>query len=444
MSLDVIIGGGFAGLAAATNLAAHGRQVLVLERRSFLGGRAYSFLDRVSGDVVDNGQHLMMGCYHSTLAFFDRIGSRNKLRFQKDATVAFLDDKGGASALRCPALPAPLHLLAGIAGLRSVPWRDRISAVRVGLAARRINGNLMSLADTTVKEWLSQLGQSELIQQRLWNPMAVATLNEQPDRASADMFVRVLHDGFLQSRSDSELVISKVGLSDLYVSDATSFIEEHGGTIRPGSDVEGIEFEPNRAVAVILRGGERLEARTVIAAIPPQSLAPLIPGSLAQSWKGFRDLERFGNSPIVSINLWYERQVTDREFVGLLDSPIDWVFNKNAICVTKGPRQHLALVISAAHAVSRLTREQLVDLARHEMERFFPAARETPLVHSLVVREHGATISHTPGVARLRPPQTTPIENFLVAGDWTDTGLPATIESAVRSGDKCAELILNQ
>jgi squalene-associated FAD-dependent desaturase len=444
MSADVIIGGGFAGLAAATRLAAHGREVVLLERRSFLGGRAYSFVDRVTGDVVDNGQHLMMGCYHDTLNFLDRIGSKKKLHTQPQTTVAFLEEGGRSSELRFPALPAPWHLLAGIAGLRSIAWRDRLCAMRVGLAARRLNGNQSALSDTTVHQWLSSLGQSDLIQRRLWNPMAVATLNEQPDRASADLFLRVIQDGFLQSRSDSALVISKVGLSDLYVNDAASFIETRGGAIRTGAEVEAIEFNDGAATALSLRGGERIRTRTLIAAIPPQSLAPLLAERVKSSWTAFSDLQRFENSPIVSINLWYEREVTDLEFVGLLDSRVDWVFNKNKICAKAGPRQHLATVISGANTVSTLTKDQLVDLAHSEMQRFFPAARRTALVHSLVVREHAATISHTVGVARMRPPHATPINNFFLAGDWTDTGLPATIESAVRSGDRCAELALQR
>jgi zeta-carotene desaturase len=214
MKPDVIIGGGFAGLAAGVALADQGRRVLLLERRSFLGGRAYSFLDRTTGDTVDNGQHLMMGCYHSTLAFLEKIGSRNNLRFQKDTRVDFLDATEGRSVFRCPPLPAPLHLVLGLGRLGSVPWSDRIRALRVGMAVRAGDGNQSSLAEKTVTQWLGELGQSEVVQKRFWNPMAVATLNESPDRASADMFARVIHDGFLQSRQDSELVISKVGLSD--------------------------------------------------------------------------------------------------------------------------------------------------------------------------------------------------------------------------------------
>ncbi|MEP7271753.1 MAG: hydroxysqualene dehydroxylase HpnE [Acidobacteriota bacterium] len=439
---DLIIGGGFSGLAAAVELATHNREVILLERRSFLGGRAYSFTDRTTGDTIDNGQHLLMGCYHDTIGFLKRIGASGNLKFQKRTRVEFLHPTAGSATFSCPKLPAPMHLLAGLARLSSLRWTDRLAALRVGLAAQ--NGRYEELADVTVREWLSGLGQSRRIQERFWDPLALATLNESPARASADMFVRVIHDAFLTTYSDSQIVISRVGLSDLYTRDAARFIEGRGGTVRLNADVERIDFSRDRATTVVLRGGERLEGRSVTSAVPPGALARMLPDEVTSSWKGFRDLGAFRSSPIVSINLWYDREVTTLEFAGLQDSRVDWVFNKNAISGKQSQRQHLALVISGAHAVSRLTKDELIQLGDQEVRRFFPSARQARLLHSFVVREHEATISHTVGVARLRPPQQTPMSNFFLAGDWTQTGLPATIEGAVRSGQICARSILER
>ncbi len=440
MPTDLIIGGGFSGLAAAVELATHNRNVVLLERRSFLGGRAYSFTDRTTGDTIDNGQHLMMGCYHDTLRFLERIGARDKVKFQKQTRVEFLDADEGPATFKCPRMPAPWHLVAGLARLGSVGWTDRLAALRVGLAARKVHHE--GLADLTVRDWLNAHGQSVRMQQRFWDPLALATLNESPERASADMFVRVIHDTFLSSYRDSQIVISRVGLSDLYTRDAAALIEERGGTVRLNAEVERIEFSGDRATEIVLRNGERVEARTVTSAVPPSSLARILPDRVAAAWGGFRELDRFQNSPIVSINLWYDQEVTSLEFAGLLDSKVDWIFNKNAITGVAGKLQHLALVISGAHAVSRLTKEQLIELGDQEVRRFFPVARHALLVHSFVVREHEATISHAVGVARFRPPQQTPVVNFFLAGDWTRTGLPATIEGAVRSGHTCARAIL--
>ncbi len=438
----VILGGGFAGLAAAVDLAERGRQVLLLERRAFLGGRAYSFVDKTTGDVVDNGQHLLMGCYHHTLNFLGKIGARDKLKFQNSPRVDFLHEHEGHASFQCPNLPAPLHLLAGLARLQSIGWEDRLRALRVGIALQRLNGNRAELADLTVREWLTRLGQSERMQQRFWDIVALATLNEAPERASADMFARVLDQAFLHAKRDSTMVISRVGLSDLYTTDAQSFIEARGGVIRLNAEIADIEFDGQRAVGVSLRDGERIAAETIISAVPYFALRRMLAPELMAKSPSLRHLPEFKSAPIVTINLWYDRSVTELEFVGLLDSPVEWVFNKNAIAgESNRARQHLALVISGAHTAAKQTKEELIALATNEMARFFPAARQAQLQHAFVVREHDATISHTVGLARLRPPQRTEFENFFLAGDWTATGLPATIEGAVWSGQECARLI---
>ncbi|MBI1763302.1 MAG: oleate hydratase [Acidobacteria bacterium] len=441
----VIIGGGFAGLAAAVDLAEQGRHVLVLERRGFLGGRAYSFTDKTTGAVIDNGQHLMMGCYHHTLNFLGKIGALDKLKFQPNPRVDFLHEQAGHASFQCPNLPAPLHLLAGLARLQSIGWNDRLRALRVGVALQLMNGDRQKLADVTVREWLNELGQSEQMQRRFWDIVALATLNETPERASADMFARVLEQAFLHTKRDSTMVISRVGLSELYTTDAQAFIQARGGAVRLNAEVERIEFNGPRVTGLTLRGGEQLAAETVINAAPYFALRRMIAPDVLAASPSLCQLPELKSAPIVSINLWYDRQVTELEFAGLLDSPVEWVFNKNAIAGEPVREwQHLALVISGAHEAAKQTKEELIALAVREMERFFPAARQTKPLHAFVVREHDATLSHTVGVARLRPPQQTEFENFYLAGDWTDTGLPATIESAVWSGQECARRILNR
>jgi hydroxysqualene dehydroxylase len=466
----LIIGGGFAGLAAAVDLAEAGRRVLLLERRSFLGGRAYSFTDKTTGDTIDNGQHLMMGCYHRTLHFLEKIGSLDKLKFQPDPQVDFLQDGADGSVTRasfkCPPLPAPLHLLGGLARLKTIGWGDRLRALRVGLAVRALNGDRGRLAEITVRDWLDSLGQSERIQRRFWGPMALATLNEAPEVASADMFARVIELGFMRTKRDSAMVISRVGLSDLYTRQARDFIEDRGGEVRLNADVARIEFariESSRpefaraessgyaAAGVTLRSGERIEADVVISAVPYFALSRMLTSEFASAH--FPYLDRFKSAPIVSINIWYDEPIgAEMEFAGLIDSPVEWVFNKNAINHSGGQgdgpdraghrRQHLALVISGAHDAATRPKEELIALADAQIKRFFPAARGLRPFHAFVVREYDATISHTVGTAMLRPSSRTRFDNFFLAGDWTATGLPATIEGAVQSGQDCARIIL--
>lgn len=438
----IVIGGGFAGLAAAVDLATVGHRVTVLERRAFLGGRAYSFVDRTTGDTIDNGQHLMMGCYHHTLDFLRKINALDKIKFQPNPRVDFLSETEGHASFQCPPLPAPLHLLAGLSRLKTIGWNDRVRALRLGLALRTMNGGRARLTDITVREWLTELGQSKRMQHRFWDLIALATLNETPDRASADMFARVLEQGFLHSRQDSTMVIARVGLSEMYTEQARAFIESRGGEVRVNATVERLEFEGQRVKSLILRGGECIKPQAVVSAVPYFALKPMIAPDVAARVDCFRHLESFASAPIVSINLWYDEPVTELKFVGLLDSPVEWLFNKNAVVGSAGRRQHLALVISGAHEAAKLPKERLVAMAVNAMNRFFPAARRQAPSHSFVIREHTATMSHTVGVARRRPAQRTPFANFYLAGDWTATGLPATIEGAVWSGQECARLVL--
>jgi len=437
----IVIGGGFAGLAAAVDLAEQGTPVLVLERRNFLGGRAYSFADKVTGDTIDNGQHLLMGCYHHTLSFLNKIGAAHKLKFQPNPRVDFLSETEGHASFTCPSLPAPLHLLAGLSRLKTIDWRDRINALRVGLALKTMNGNRARLADITVREWLNELGQSERMQNRFWDLMALATLNEAPEVASADMFARVLEQGFLHTKQDSTMVIARVGLSDLYTHDAVNFITARGGEVRLNASVKSIDVENRSAVGVTLANGEHLAAAAIISAVPYFMLKDMLAPELLAAH--FPTVAHFKSAPIVSINLWYDEPVTNLEFVSLLDSPIEWVFNKNAIAEDTTPRrQHLALVISGAHEAAAQPKEVLIAMATAEMKRFFPKARQQEPSHAYVIKEQHATISHTVGIARQRPAQKTSLTNFYLAGDWTATGLPATIESAVWSGQECARLIV--
>ena len=222
---------------------------------------------------------------------------------------------------------APLHLLGGLARLKTIGWGDRLRALGVGLAVRALNGDRVGSRKSPF-EWLDSLGQSGHSAQVL-GPMALATLNEAPEVASADMFARVIELGFMRTKRDSAMVISRVGLSDLYTRQARDFIEGRGGEVRLNADVARIEFEGACAAGVTLRSGERIEADLVISAVPYFALRRMLSAEVASAH--FPCLDRFKSAPIVSINLWYDEPITDLEFAGLLDSPIEWVFNKNAI-----------------------------------------------------------------------------------------------------------------
>ncbi len=440
----VIIGGGFAGLAAGTRLAERGARVTVLERRGFLGGRAYSFVDPTTGDVVDNGQHLFLGCYHHTIQFLKRIGTIDKLKIQDAPQVQFLNGGSKPAVFHCPLAPPPWHLLLGLWRLQTLGLWDKYRALAVGMALRRNSQRSTgAMSKMSVSEWLDHLRQPPRAQRNFWNPVATAALNQDPSRASAGLFVRVLREAFLADPRSAAIGISTVGLSDLYTHAAEDFIRRHSGCVRLRASAFHVVTMGGKAVGVELKGNEVIDADVVIAAVPPMALSHMLPANIIESESRLENLSRLRASPIISINLWFDRVITDLAFAGLLGSRVHWLFNKDKIfSVDRRDRTQLAFVISAASDYSSATREELIKLAVEECERLLPGSRRATLLHAVVVKEREATISHEVGTEQFRLGPETPIRNFFIAGDWTDTGLPATIESAVTSGHRAADLAI--
>jgi squalene-associated FAD-dependent desaturase len=412
-------------------LSERGAEVLLLERRSFLGGRAYSFRDPVTNDTVDNGQHLFMGCYRQTIAFLEKIGTLDRLKFQDNARVDFLDRENGFTSFDCPSLPAPLHALFGLLRMKGITPGDKLRAFKVGRAIQRNGGE-----PVTVSAWLDQLDQSQRIKERFWYPMTIATLNESPEIASAEMMKVVLKEAFGSSRKSASIGIARVGLSDLYTTGASAFITARGGEVRTGAQVNRLVIEQGKVAAVELKDGERITADYFISAVTHSAFLQMIPEE-----DEFRALAGLSSSPIVSINLWFDRQIIDREFVGLIGTRSQWIFNKDLIVKPARKANQIAVIISAARDFVDWTKDQMVEMALAELNELLPESRSAKLLHCRIVKEREATLSHTLESDRIRPAARTSISNLILAGDWTATGLPATIESAVISGETAAQII---
>lgn len=433
----VVVGGGFAGLSAAALLAEHGARVVVVEARGRLGGRATAFADKETGELVDNGQHVMFGCYTETLEFLRRIGAEQNIRIQRTLEVPFVDAAGRRSLLRCPRLPAPLHLLAGVLGWKGLPLRDRLSSLRL---APSLAGRLTASAGSrpvTVSNWLRARGQSEGLITALWEPLAVAALNQPIDEADAAPFLTVLARMFGRDPRAASIVLPTKPLDEMYATPAQQYIEACGGEIR--TDALARVIVEDGAVAGVDIRGERIDTTRVISTVPWHALRNLFPTAPPQLAETIDNAGRMRSMPIVTVNLWFDRVVMEEEFIGLTGRTVHWVFDKRRVFGEHA--SHLSLVSSAAEALAGATREELIASAVREIASALPRAREAKLVRATVVREKHATFSVAPGQPP-RPQTATAIRGLYLAGDWIDTGLPSTIESAVASGHAAARAML--
>jgi hydroxysqualene dehydroxylase len=421
----IVIGGGFAGLSAATALAERGIAVTVLEARPVLGGRAFAFTDPATGERVDNGQHVVTGGYRETFRFLRRIGTAHDVYLQPRLTVEIIERSGRSSRLHCPSLPAPLHLLGGLLRWAALDWRDR-------LAAARILHALPGEPSETVRPWLVRHGQTPRLIELLWEPLAVAALNQSIDTASAAPFAGVLRGMFTVRARDSSLGLPTRPLDELYAIPARTFIEQRGGSVRVSAPARIVTQPP---LTVSLRD-EALNARAVICAVAWYAMSDVFPDRPPALDEVLAAAERTPASPIVTVNLWFDRPVTTSMFVGLPGRTMQWVFDKRMMFGETS--SHLSVVCSAADAIVGRTNQQLIDLAVEEVTAALPSARGAALRRAVAVREKRATFSVAPGMPA-RPGTPTPFDGLFLAGDWIDTGLPATIEGAVASGHMAAD-----
>ena len=431
----IVIGGGCAGLAAATALAEDGATVRVLEARGAPGGRARSRIDPGSGDVEDNGQHILMGCYDEFLGFLRRTGGIEEVEFQERLEVVLLEPDGAATRFRPGLLPAPVDLLWGLLRVRGFGLWDLPGTIGLAAEARASD----ALEGRSVREWLTGHAQSQRAQRVFWDPLVLASLNLDPAEASAALFAEVLRRALLAGRGGAPIGFARRGLSPLLADPALRYLRERGGEIAVRAPVAGLEIDTRgRFAAARMRDGSRLAAGAAVLATAHHEAPRLLPEGIASF--GREDAEGLGASSIVAVHLWFDRAVAAHPFAGLVDSPVHWIFDRGRVGGARAPG-YLALVTSAADGLLRMDRAELGRRAVAEVRRFLPRARAAEVNRVRVLKERRATPRFRPGTAGLRPGPETAAPNLALAGDWTATGLPATLEGAAASGHRAARLL---
>ncbi len=430
----VVLGAGYAGLAAATELLMHGHDVTLVESRALLGGRAHSFIDQKTGQTLDNGQHILMGCYHGTLELLRQLGVADRLYSPPSLAVPFLSEKGRSSLTAT--LPAPLHLFSALLGFGEMNAADKWSAIQLAL---RLRCGQQPSAQETVQSWLTRWKQTPNSVRALWEPLCIAALNEPVATASAQLFATVIRQSFLGGAEDSKILLSKVGLSELFAPEVRQLLKMCGGTLCLQAPVTGLRFEGSQLSEITLGDGTTLQPEAVVSALPWHVLRGLLPAEskLAQACR------QMGDAPIVSLHLWLDRPVLDEPFVGLLDSPVHWVFSRDHIHGADANQSGhvVTAVVSGARDLIDKSAAELEELTLKEMARFLPQVSEAKVLHRMIYKSRSATFAATPEVETLRPGASTEWSNFWLAGDWTDTGLPATIEGAILSGQTAAQSV---
>ena len=442
-----MIGGGLAGLSSAVALAEAGFRVRLLEKRPHLGGRAASYV-LPDGEHVDNCQHVTLGCCTNLDDFYRRVGAANQIRYFDRLLFAAPDGRRGVIA--SVALPPPLHMAPSFALFPLLGWADKRAIALALLAIARSGGRPADLSDDGAREnitmlaWLQKHRQTDRAIRRFWEVILVSALDEELDRIDARYGIDVFWKAFLSTRGGYRVGIPRVPLGELYEG-CRKALAGRGGEVQLRAGVRGFLVMDGRVDGVQREDGSVETADYYLAAVPQDILPELLPAEVVEREPVFLNLRNLRASPITGVHIWFDRSVMSEPFLTLLDSTTQWVFNKTLLYgggATDGG-QYLQLVISASYSLASRSRQEIIALCLDELRQVLPATREATLVKGTVIKEMSATFSPAPGSDWWRPGQKSPLSGLFLAGDWTLTGWPSTMEGAVRSGYLAAEAILS-
>jgi squalene-associated FAD-dependent desaturase len=452
----LVIGGGLAGLSSAVALAEAGLRVRLVEKRPHLGGRATSYT-LPDGSEVDNCQHVTLGCCTNLADFYSRVGAGDKIRFYD--RLYFVDAHGQRSTIEAAPLPPPLHMAPSFMLFGALTLADKLAIANAMLAIATSGGHPSGIEGISMLDWLHRMKQTADAIERFWRVVLVSALDEELSRTEALYGIEVFWKAFLGNRTGYRVGIPVVPLADLYEGSRVGIVQR-GGEVQLRCAIREIRIRGNRYESAVLDDGTEIRADACVSAVPHDVLLNLLAREFSESEGPLAGLRHIKTSPITGVHLWYDRQVMAEPFLTLLDHTTQWVFNKTLLyrqegtngaaerpsqkspSAAAGDGQYLQLVISASYDLVPRSRQEIIDMCRRELADVLPATREAQLRKATVIKEVNATFSPEPGVDHWRPGQQSTVENLYLAGDWTRTRWPATMEGAVRSGYLAAEALL--
>lgn len=417
----IIIGGGFAGLSAAVHLSLKGKKVELIEASPKLGGRAYSLIDKNTNTTIDNGQHIIMGCYRDTLEFFRIINAEENLIHQKRLKVNFLKPYFTLASLEVKSGIYPFNLASGLLRYSAISFNDRLRLLKFFLKLPLSSNR--DLSRMTVYEWLENENQNEKIKKAFWEILVVGALNTSIYKASAKVFKDILLEIFFKGNRAATIILPGKGLSETYCNEAQKYIEGRGGKVTAGEQVEKLVTEGNKVQNIITNKRVIKEFKYIISAIPYYSLSKILPLENQIPDPGF------SYSSILTVHIWLKENKLDKTFYGLIDSDIHWIFNHGS---------HLTLVRSDANELMEKSKEEIFELVKKELYKYCFIEKNN-IDDYRIIKEKRATFIPSNDIQYKRPSPEIALSNLYLAGDWINTGLPSTIESAVKSGKLCTE-----
>jgi squalene-associated FAD-dependent desaturase len=463
----IVIGGGLAGLAAGVALAESGWQVKLFEQRPYLGGRAASY-ELPNGEHVDNCQHVTFGCCTNLEDFYRRVGAAGKIKFFD--RLVLQDPQGRRGDMHGGILPAPLHFTNSFLTFSPLALNDKLGIARAFTSILLSGGRPPEAIEQNMSmlDWLQRKKQTPAAIERFWKAVLVSALSEDLDKIDVRYGIDVFWKSVLANKKGYLMGVPTVALGELY-DGCRLAIEKKGGELNFRSPMREIRIENGAVAAVLFDGGREERADAYVLALPHNTIADLLPPAAKELDPSLAGIDKITDASITGVHFWFDREVMKEPFLTLLETTTQWVFNKTALhhspelsfrgpglpeesafssarpsaeAAIPGAKQYLQLVISASHDLLQKPRQEIIDLCLAEVRHALPSARDAKLVKATVIKEAMAVFSPLPGIDRLRPPQQTKIGGLFLAGDWTATGWPATMEGAVRSGYLAGEAVL--